>query len=102
MFLYTDYGTNFYVSGPIDVTDSAGNIYVGQWGDMVIASQGKTIVKVVFSYGWKNAVGDLRFSSGTFDENATVDNVNATRLTVSSSNTAGTMFDGVTIFYPAE
>lgn len=99
---YTYYGTNFYVSGPIDVTDSAGNIYVGQWGDMVIASQGKTIVKVVFSYGWKNAVGDLRFSSGTFDENATVDNVNATRLTVSSSNTAGTMFDGVTIFYPAE
>ena len=93
--LYT--GTHFKVtvSG-----ESSGVITVNKWTNMEIsATDGKTITKVVFNYNWKNNLDYLTFSSGTFDGNATVNNVNASTLTVTSSHAAGTKYNGVTIYY---
>lgn len=90
-------GTHFKVTvGGID----EGVVTVNKWNNMVIsATDGKTITKVVFNYSWKANLGNLEFSSGTFDGNATVNNVNASTLTVTSSHTAGTKYKGVTIYY---
>ncbi|MBQ2173110.1 MAG: hypothetical protein II454_07950 [Bacteroidales bacterium] len=90
-------GTHFKVTVR-NVSD--GSVHVNNSKNMVIsATDGKTITKVVFSYEWKANLGNLAFSSGTFDGNATVNNVNASTLTVTSSSPAGTRYKGVTIYY---
>ena len=89
-------GTHFQVTGVGD--DSS--ITVDKWSNMVISAKtGKTIVDVVFSYVVEMNLNDLTFSSGTFNGSNMVENVNATSLTVGSTNTAGTPFNGVTIYY---
>ena len=65
----------------------------------ISANNGKTITKVVFQYNWNGNLDALTFSSGQFDGNATVNNVNATSLTVGSTSAAGTDISGVTIYY---
>ena len=90
-------GTHFKVT-VTSVTD--GSVQVNNYKNMEIsATDGKTITKVVFNYSWKANLGNLEFSSGTFDGSATVNNVNASTLTVTSSSPAGTRFSGVTIYY---
>ena len=95
--LYT--GTHFNVAGS-SYNDSWAAFTVNKWNNIKIsATDGKTITKVVFKYQWKANLGNLVFSSGTFDGSTTVNNVNASTLTVTSSNSAGTRFSGVTIYY---
>lgn len=93
-------GTHFNVAGSSYDDDSA-YFKVDQFNrNMEIsATDGKTITKVVFNYFWNGNLGSLAFTSGTFDGNATVNNVNASTLTVTSSSSAGTKFSGVTIYY---
>ena len=95
---YTYQGTNFSVNGEADFND--GFIMLNKFHNMTISAKtGKTITKVVFQYIWNGNLDAMTFSSGEFDGSATVSNVNATSLTVSSTSPAGTHFSGVTIYY---
>lgn len=89
-------GTHFQVTGYGDDT----KVTVNKWNNMVISAKtGKTIVDVVFSYKVAMNLNALTFSSGTFNGSNMVENVNATSLTVGSTSSAGTQFNGVTIYY---
>jgi hypothetical protein len=98
---WTYSGTNFQATGEADGGSTAeGALKVNHETNMVISSRtGKNIVMVVLNYHWKANVGDLSFSRGSFDGDATVSNVNATSLTVGSSSYPGTSFSGVTVYY---
>ena len=94
---WTYSGTNFQATGE---AKESGILHVSLYDTMVISARtGKTIVMVVFSYEWGQFKDTLSASPGTFDGNATVSNVNATSLTVSSSHLAGVNLSGVTVYY---
>jgi hypothetical protein len=94
---WTYSGTNFQATGE---AKESGILHVSRYDTMVISARtSKTIVMVVFSYNWGQFKDTLSASPGTFDGNATVSNVNATSLTVSSSHSAGVDLSGVTVYY---
>lgn len=97
---YTYTGTHFSATGEADPTD--GTFELNKWSSVTInATDGKTITKVVFSYreNGNNDLDQLSFSSGTFDGIDTVNDVNATMLSVTSTTVGATKLNGVTIYY---
>ena len=97
---YTYTGTHFSATGEADPTD--GTFELNKWSSVTInATDGKTITKVVFSYreNGNNDLDQLSFSSGTFDGIDTVNDVNATTLSVTSTTVGATRLNGVTIYY---
>jgi hypothetical protein len=97
---YTYTGTHFSATGDADPTD--GTFELNKWSSVTInATDGKTITKVVFSYreNGNNDLDQLSFSSGTFDGIDTVNDVNATMLSVTSTTVGATKLNGVTIYY---
>lgn len=63
------------------------------------ARKGETITKVVLTYNWGNNKSSLSASAGTFDGNATISDINAQQVTISSSNTAGVKISAVTVYF---
>ena len=97
---YTYTGTHFSATGEADPTD--GTFELNKWSSVTInATDGKTITKVVFSYreNGNNDLDQLSFSSGTFDGIDTVNDVNATMLSLTSTTVGATKLNGVTIYY---
>ena len=97
--LKTISGTHYSVScGYLEATESG--MQVCKSGAMTInARKGETITKVVLTYNWGNNKSSLSASAGTFDGNATISDINAQQVTISSSNTAGVKISAVTVYF---
>ena len=93
--LKTISGTHYSVScGYMNAAES------GMPGALTInARKGETITKVVLTYSWGNNKSSLSASAGTFDGNATISDINAQQVTISSSNTAGVKISAVTVYF---
>jgi len=90
-------GTHYSVSGEFE---NESGIHVYNKGPMTInARKGETITKVVLTYSWGNYKSSLSASPGTFDGNATISDINAQQVTISSSNTAGVKISAVTVYF---
>ena len=90
-------GTHYSVSGSFE---REAGIHVYFSSSMTInARKGETITKVVLSYNWGNNKGTLSTSAGTFDGNATISDINAQQVTISSSSTAGVKISAVTVYF---
>ena len=95
---YTYAGTDFEAEGR--ATSSTSGLTVNSYSPMVIrAKTGKTIVKVEFTYNEPSGKNFLSFSSGTFDGDATVNYINASSLTVSTTHIPGVDFGSVKVYY---
>ena len=93
-------GTHYSVSGEFE--NEAG-IHVYNKGPMTInARKGETITKVVLTYNWGNNKSSLSASAGTFDGNATISDINAQQVTISSSNTAGVKISAVRVYFEGD
>ena len=97
--LKTISGTHYSVScGYMCANDSG--MQVCKSGALTInARKGETITKVVLTYSWGNNKSSLSASAGTFDGNATISDINAQQVTISSSNTAGVKISAVTVYF---
>ena len=97
--LKTISGTHYSVScGYMCANDSG--MQVCKSGALTInARKGETITKVVLTYSWGNNKSSLSASPGTFDGNATISDINAQQVTISSSNTAGVKISAVTVYF---
>ena len=97
--LKTISGTHYSVScGYMCANDSG--MQVCKSGALTInARKGETITKVVLTYNWGNNKSSLSASAGTFDGNATISDINAQQVTISSSNTAGVKISAVTVYF---
>ena len=90
-------GTHYSVSGEFE---NESGIHVYNKGPMTInARKGETITKVVLTYSWGNNKSSLSASAGTFDGNATISDINAQQVTISSSNTAGVKISAVRVYF---
>ena len=97
--LSTISGTHYSVSCGY-MTASDGGMTVNSAGALTInARKGETITKVVLSYSWGNNKGTLSASAGTFDGNATISDINAQQVTISSSSAAGVRISAVTVYF---
>lgn len=97
--LKTISGTHYSVSCGYMFARSSG-MQVCTAGAMTInARKGETITKVVLTYNWGNNKSSLSASAGTFDGNATISDINAQQVTISSSNTAGVKISAVTVYF---
>ena len=97
--LKTISGTHYSVScGYLYAAESG--MQVCKAGALTInARKGETITKVVLTYNWGNNKSSLSASAGTFDGNATISDINAQQVTISSSNTAGVKISAVTVYF---
>ena len=97
--LKTISGTHYSVScGYMCANDSG--MQVCKSGALTInARKGETITKVVLTYSWGNNKSSLSASAGTFDGNATISDINAQQVTISSSNTAGVKISAVRVYF---
>lgn len=90
-------GTHYSVSGEFE---NESGIHVYNKGPMTInARKGETITKVVLTYSWGNNKSSLSASAGTFDGNATISDINAQQVTISSSNTSGVKISAVRVYF---
>ena len=90
-------GTHYSVSGEFE---NESGIHVYNKGPMTInARKGETITKVVLTYSWGNNKSSLSASPGTFDGNATISDINAQQVTISSSHAAGVKISAVTVYF---
>ena len=97
--LKTISGTHYSVSCGYMSAGSSG-MQVCKAGAMTInARKGETITKVVLTYNWGNNKSSLSASAGTFDGNATISDINAQQVTISSSNTAGVKISAVRVYF---
>ena len=97
--LKTISGTHYSVSCGYTSAGSSG-MQVCKAGAMTInARKGETITKVVLTYSWGNNKSSLSASAGTFDGNATISDINAQQVTISSSNTAGVKISAVRVYF---
>ena len=92
-------GTNFDVAGEGD-SDEDGK-QVSKFNPLTItAKNSKTIKEVVFTYGaLSQNAGTLSADSGSYDGVNTITGINASSLTISSSNAAGVFISSVKIYY---
>ena len=97
--LKTISGTHYSVScGYMCANDSG--MQVCKSGALTInARKGETITKVVLTYNWGNNKSSLSASAGTFDGNATISDINAQQVTISSSNTSGVKISAVRVYF---
>lgn len=100
--LKTISGTHYSVScGYMCASDSG--MQVCKSGALTInARKGETITKVVLTYSWGNYKSSLSASAGTFDGNATISDINAQQVTISSSNTAGVKISAVRVYFEGD
>ena len=97
--LKTISGTHYSVSCGYMSAGSSG-MQVCKAGAMTInARKGETITKVVLTYNWGNNKSSLSASAGTFDGNATISDINAQQVTISSSNTSGVKISAVRVYF---
>ena len=97
--LKTISGTHYSVSCGYMSAGSSG-MQVCKAGALTInARKGETITKVVLTYNWGNNKSSLSASAGTFDGNATISDINAQQVTISSSNTAGVKISAVRVYF---
>ena len=97
--LKTISGTHYSVSCGYMSAGSSG-MQVCKAGAMTInARKGETITKVVLTYNWGNNKRSLSASAGTFDGNATISDINAQQVTISSSNTSGVKISAVRVYF---
>ena len=97
--LKTISGTHYSVSCGY-MTASESGMQVCKSGAMTInARKGETITKVVLTYNWGNNKSSLSASAGPFDGNATISDINAQQVTISSSNTAGVKISAVRVYF---
>ena len=97
--LKTISGTHYSVSCGYMSAGSSG-MQVCKAGAMTInARKGETITKVVLTYSWGNYKSSLSASAGTFDGNATISDINAQQVTISSSNTSGVKISAVRVYF---
>ena len=97
--LKTISGTHYSVSCGYLVADDRG-MQVNSSGALTInARKGETITKVVLTYNWGNNKSSLSASAGKFDGNATISDINAQQVTISSSHTAGVIISAVTVYF---
>ena len=90
-------GTHYSVSGEFE---NESGIHVYNKGPMTInARKGETITKVVLTYNWGNYKSSLSASPGTFDGDATISDINAQQVTISSSDTRGVKISAVTVYF---
>ena len=90
-------GTHYSVSGEFE---NESGIHVYNKDPMTInARKGETITKVVLTYNWGNYKSSLSASPGTFDGNATISDINAQQVTISSSDTRGVKISAVTVYF---
>ena len=90
-------GTHYSVSGEFE---NEYGIHVYNKKPMTInARKGETITKVVLTYSWGNNKSSLSASAGTFDGNATISDINAQQVTISSSNTSGVKISAVRVYF---
>ena len=93
-------GTHYSVSGEFE---NEYGIHVYNKKPMTInARKGETITKVVLTYSWGNYKSSLSASAGTFDGNATISDINAQQVTISSSNTAGVKISAVRVYFEGD
>lgn len=93
-------GTHYSVSGEFE---NESGIHVYNKDPMTInARKGETITKVVLTYSWGNYKSSLSASAGTFDGNATISDINAQQVTISSSNTAGVKISAVRVYFEGD
>ena len=100
--LKTISGTHYSVScGYMNASESG--MQVCKAGALTInARKGETITKVVLTYSWGNNKSSLSASAGTFDGNATISDINAQQVTISSSNTAGVKISAVRVYFEGD
>lgn len=97
--LKTISGTHYSVSCGYMSANSSG-MQVCKAGALTInARKGETITKVVLTYSWGNNKSSLSASAGTFDGNATISDINAQQVTISSSNIAGVKISAVRVYF---
>ena len=97
--LKTISGTHYSVSCGYMTANSSG-MQVCKAGALTInARKGETITKVVLTYNWGNNKSSLSASAGTFDGNATISDINAQQVTISSSNTSGVKISAVRVYF---
>ncbi|MEE5994226.1 MAG: hypothetical protein V3G42_13480, partial [Oscillospiraceae bacterium] len=97
--LKTISGTHYSVSCGYLCAGSTG-MTVNSFGALTInARKGETITKVVLTYNWGNNKSSLSASAGTFDGNATISDINAQQVTISSSSDAGVKISAVTVYF---
>ena len=100
--LKTISGTHYSVSCGYMSAGSSG-MQVCKSGALTInARKGETITKVVLTYSWGNYKSSLSASAGTFDGNATISDINAQQVTISSSNTAGVKISAVRVYFEGD
>lgn len=100
--LKTISGTHYSVSCGYMSAGSSG-MQVCKAGAMTInARKGETITKVVLTYNWGNNKSSLSASTGTFDGNATISDINAQQVTISSSNDAGVKISAVRVYFEGD
>lgn len=86
-------------AGYLDISDLG--LTVNKFGAMTIESlNGENITKIELSYAWDSNANTVSVTPGTLNAAYnTISDINATKVTVSSSSAAGVRFNSVKIYY---
>ena len=90
-------GTYFSVSNEAYDEEESPMVFINQWFNMTISGS-KTITKVVLVDRFGD-VSNVTVSSGTFDGDCQINDVNATSVTISNGSNKTVTFTGVKIYY---